>query len=116
MKKRQMAIGIETTGAPFTSSVIPSSVCAMPGAIRPRAMPPTMQSATQSVSRRSKPWIRRSLAAGGLAPSEPAAVVTGRLFGGRRESLATQPEIEARQSLSVCCEFVELGEAACDAA
>ena len=55
MKKRQIAIGIETTGAPSTSSVMPSRVFASPGAIRPSAMPAAMQRKTQRVRNRSKP-------------------------------------------------------------
>ena len=77
MRKRQIAIGIETTGAPSTSSVMPSSVRANPGAIRPSAMPATMQRSTHTVSRRSKPCMRRSefswsLMAAGRLPDDGA--------------------------------------------
>jgi|GEM_PF-5579966 len=49
MKKRQMAMGIETTGAPLTKMDRPSRVRARFGAILPSRMPPTIQRATQIV-------------------------------------------------------------------
>ena len=49
MENRQTAIGMDTTGAPLTKIDIPSRVFASPGAILPRAMPPTMHRATQRV-------------------------------------------------------------------
>ena len=49
MKNRHTAIGMDTTGAPFTSRVHPSSVCANCGATRPSAMPATMHSATHTL-------------------------------------------------------------------
>jgi len=49
MKNRQMAIGIETTGASFTWIAIPSSVLANPGAILPSKMPATIHKPTQTV-------------------------------------------------------------------
>ncbi len=49
MKKRQMAMGIETTGAPFTKMESPSRNRAAPGATRPSPMPARMQSATHAV-------------------------------------------------------------------
>ena len=49
MQNRQMAIGIDTTGAPLTLIARPSSVFANCGAILPSTMPATMHSATQTV-------------------------------------------------------------------
>mgnify|MGYP006293373393 CR=1 FL=1 len=49
MKNRQTAIGIETTGAPFTEIAIPSSAFARPGASFPMMIPHTMQSPTHTV-------------------------------------------------------------------
>ena len=57
MKKRQMAMGMETTGAPFTVMAMPSRAWARPGASLPRAIPPMMQSPTQSVRWRSKRFM-----------------------------------------------------------
>jgi hypothetical protein len=54
MKKRHMAIGIETTGAPLTYIDIPSRDCAKLGAILPSSIPPIMQSPTQTVKYLSK--------------------------------------------------------------
>ena len=54
MKKRQMAIGIDTTGAPFTDIAIPSRERATPGAILPRSIPATMQRPTHTVRYLSK--------------------------------------------------------------
>jgi hypothetical protein len=54
MKNRQMAIGIETTGAPFTFMDMESSLEANPGAIFPSKIPPRMHNATQTVRYRSK--------------------------------------------------------------
>ena len=49
MKNKQMAIGIETTGAPFTFNDKPSSHRASPGASSPRLMPATIHRATHVV-------------------------------------------------------------------
>ena len=49
MKKRQIAMGIDTTGAPPTLIAIPSSVFASPGATLPNRIPPTIQSPTHTV-------------------------------------------------------------------
>ena len=49
MKKRQMAMGMETTGAPFTKMDRPSRYLATPGASLPSTMPTPMQSSTQTV-------------------------------------------------------------------
>ena len=49
MKNRQMAMGMETTGAPFTTMAMPSSALASPGATLPSAMPPTMHKPTHTV-------------------------------------------------------------------
>ena len=49
MKNRQIAMGMETTGASLTERAIPSSVRAKPGAALPSRMPATMQSPTQTV-------------------------------------------------------------------
>ena len=48
MKNRQTAMGMETTGAPFTVIAMPSSVWAAPGAILPSRIPPMMHSSTQT--------------------------------------------------------------------
>ena len=55
MKKRQIAMGIETTGAPFTVSAILLRDSAKLGARLPRATPMTIQSPTHRLSHRSKP-------------------------------------------------------------
>jgi hypothetical protein len=60
MKNRQIAIGMDTTGAPPTSRVMPSRERARPGARRPSVIPAIMQRRTQTVRRRSNPSIRRS--------------------------------------------------------
>jgi hypothetical protein len=49
MKNRQIAMGMETTGAPFTEMARPSRVFARLGAALPSRMPPAMHSATQTV-------------------------------------------------------------------
>ena len=54
MKKRQTAMGTETTGAPPTETAMPSRLLANPGAAFPRRMPPTMERTTQRVRYRSK--------------------------------------------------------------
>jgi hypothetical protein len=54
MKNRQIAMGMETTGAPSTKIDIPSRVFARSGASLPRPMPARMHRPTQSVSWRSK--------------------------------------------------------------
>jgi hypothetical protein len=48
MKKRQTAMGMETTGAPLTVIAMPSNVWATPGAILPSRIPPTMHNSTQT--------------------------------------------------------------------
>ena len=48
MKKRHSAIGIDTTGAPSTVMAMATSDSATPGASLPRAMPTTIQRATQT--------------------------------------------------------------------
>ena len=53
MKNRQMAIGMETTGAPLTEIDILSSVFAKLGAILPKMIPPTMHNPTHNVRYRS---------------------------------------------------------------
>jgi len=54
MKKRQTAIGMEMTGAPFTDIARPSSVFATDGASLPSTMPAPMQARTQNVRYFSK--------------------------------------------------------------
>ena len=49
MKNRQIAIGIDTTGAPFTDMASSSNVFASSGASLPRATPPTMHRPTHTV-------------------------------------------------------------------
>ena len=49
MKNRQMAMGMETTGAPLTLIERPSRYFATFGASLPSRMPPAMHSATQTV-------------------------------------------------------------------
>ena len=54
MKNRQIAIGIEITGAPSTVTAIRSSAVARLGASLPSAMPAMMHRSTHSVRYRSK--------------------------------------------------------------
>jgi hypothetical protein len=49
IKNRQMAMGMDTTGAPLTKMDMPSRVFAKPGAALPSKMPPTMHSPTHTV-------------------------------------------------------------------
>jgi len=65
MKNRQIAIGIDTTGALPTYTARPSSVRANWGAILPRMIPPTIQRMTQAVRYFSKtfnPFVSNCLA------------------------------------------------------
>jgi len=54
MKNRQIAMGIDTTGASFTWIAKPSSVVATSGANLPSSTPAAMHRSTQSVRKRSK--------------------------------------------------------------
>ena len=54
IKKRQIAMGIETTGAPPTSTVRPSRNRATSGASRPSRIPAPMHRITQTVRYFSK--------------------------------------------------------------
>ena len=49
IKNRQTAMGMDTTGAPFTKIDAPSSISAKPGAILPSAIPAAIHSITQTV-------------------------------------------------------------------
>ena len=54
MKNKQMAMGMDTTGAPLTKMASPSRYWATPGAIFPSKMPATMHSTTHRDRNRSK--------------------------------------------------------------
>jgi len=66
MKNRQIAIGIDTTGASPTYIAIPSRVAAKLGAILPRTMPAPIHSATQRVRYFSKKLMPLPLAPASL--------------------------------------------------